>query len=297
MRGNRWDSELRVSASSSTKKRWKAVLENAMLAMRSGQAIRYWFGGMKVMRVASAAAMIGVVLVASCGPSGHEPQTDTELQEDARIQFLSDPEFGPVFQRMEVYYPTETQALLDETLAIYRRGGSQEEAGAVSRATMARILQRDTGHVANAEPAALRAIAQTTLSLLEVLQRTDLAACQEVLVQGDLSVLTRQRVSDEVHRALANGTVATLDAIQSGKSAPQTYARLTPEDYRLMFAHFAADEDARANLQTLMSGNGGAVAPDVACDTGNRMWSGILGAPRDLPERYISEIMSPAAAN
>jgi BMFP domain-containing protein YqiC len=234
-----------------------------------------------------------LILVGACNQPAQP--SEAEQQEDARIQLLADPSTGPIFQRLEIYYPAETQAMLDQTLAIYRRGGSQEEAGAVVRATMMEIVNRNAVHASRAEPAALRASAQTTLDSLDVLQREDVEACQEMLLQENLSSETRRRQSRDVHRVLATVTVATLDAIHSGQTNPREYAPLLGQDYEAMFSKFEALGGDREVLRTLMGEAGGSLSPDVACRTGRLFWSAILSAPGDFPERYMSSIWTPDA--
>lgn len=251
---------------------------------------------MRRQNLLSLALVLAALLVCGCGNEGRaeHAMSDAAQQDEARISLLGDQTIGPVFQRLEVYFPSETQLMLDEITTIRRRGGSHAESAAIARATMARILDSNAQHVSSAEPPALRAAAQTTLDGIVVLEREDLAACREMLVSGDLSSETRQRVSVTVHRALANATVATLDAIESGRQHPTQYSRPTPSDYQAMFARYEEFGGNRETLRTLMGPDGGSLSPDVACSTGRLMWTAILAMPDDFVERYMSSIWAPS---
>lgn len=243
------------------------------------------------------AALVG----AAFGVRQYAPQylpdqftTDAVLRERFRGQIAEhDVVAASFFDRFETLFPADYDVFMDGLVALYRRGGSEQQGRVFGETYMTSFVQDNQRHIANAEPAVLTALAAALEQGARTMRQEDPMACAQAMRGAAFSTAVANDASERSKAALTNIAVVMLDAIASGRAHSTQYARPTEQQVQSWLQRYEALGGDQSVLEALSDeARLGAVDPHALCQAGEIMWTAALQAEDDFAPRFISLAMS-----
>lgn len=236
-------------------------------------------------------ALIAAVAGGGYGLRTYAPQylpnqwtTDDVLRERTRDQIAQDPRSAEFFAKFETLFPADYNEVMNQLIALQRRGGTNEEANRWGEAYMRSFMNTNRAHVVAAEPAALRAVAEAFADGTRRLRQENVALCAQTFRDGRGFTTPEQGLSPETQAAFFHITDVMLDAIASGKRAPQQYQEPTEAQWNAMFARYQAlGGDPRS-----LGVNPNALPPDRVCALAEHLWTAVAQGDDDFTARFVS---------
>lgn len=215
--------------------------------------------------------------------------TDAMLRERFRERIAAENVGAAAFfAKFETLFPADNEALMSELIALYRRGGTEQQARVLGESYMTSFVEDNKHYIARAEPAALTSLASTLREGARALRRENPAACMASLSGGPIP-----SASGAPSPALTSAAVAMLDTIASGRNQATRYEAPTEQQLISWLDRYASLGGDRAVLEafentTLLS----RFEPDALCEASELMWTAALQAEDDFVPRFVSMAMS-----
>lgn len=242
------------------------------------------------------AALVG----AAFGVRQYTPQylpdqftTDAVLRERLR-EIIAEDEVGDAFfDRFEVLFPADYEAIMSGIVALYRRGGSGEQARVYGESYMRRFLEDNKRYIAQAEPAVLTSLATVLAEGTRAMRESDSTACAQTLRGGGFNAGDARGASAASKAALTNMAVVTLEAIASGRRHAVQYAPPTQRQATAWLERYASLGGDEAVLEAMNDPvRLDALPPETLCHAGELMWTAALQAEDDFAPRFVSLAVS-----
>jgi hypothetical protein len=215
--------------------------------------------------------------------------TDAMLRERFRERIAAENVGAAAFfAKFETLFPADNEALMSELIALYRRGGTEQQARVLGESYMTSFVEDNKHYIARAEPAALTSLASTLREGARALRRENPAACMASLSGGPIP-----SASGAPSPALTSAAVAMLDTIASGRNQATRYEAPTEQQLIAWLDRYASLGGDRAVLEAfentaLLS----RFEPDALCEASELMWTAALQAEDDFVPRFVSMAMS-----
>jgi hypothetical protein len=213
--------------------------------------------------------------------------TDAVLRDRLRERAMEDERSAAFFAKFETLFPADHGEVMTQLVALHRRGGSREDAQRLGESYMTSFITDNRLHVAAADPAALRELAVSFAEGTRQLRQESAIICAQTFRDGRRFAVPPDQLSPETQRAFIRITLAMLDAIASGKRAPQQYAEPTEAQWLAMMQRYAALGGSETALQTI-GYNSSALSPDETCAVAEHLWTAVAQAEDDFTARFVS---------
>jgi hypothetical protein len=178
-------------------------------------------------------------------------------------------------------------------VALYRRGGGEEQARVYGESYMRSFLEDNKHYVGQAEPAVLTSLATALAEGTRAMRRADPMACAQTLRGGGFNAGDARGASNESKAALTNLAVATLEAIASGRRHATRYDPPTQQQARAWLERYSSLGGDQAVLEALDNpARLSAIPAETLCRAGELMWTAALQADDDFAPRFVSLAVS-----
>lgn len=245
----------------------------------------------------SVLVLIGLIVGGAYGVRTYTPQylpdewtTDAVLHERMRERVMADERSRVFFAKFETLFPADANEIITQLIALQRRGGTPEEAQRLAETYMTTFITDNTIHVAAAEPAALRELASSFAEGTHRLRQESAVLCAETFRDGRRFAIPPDQLRPETQQAFIRITVAMLDAIASGKRAPQQYDEPTETQWQAMIARYEALGGDQNALQAV-GHNPATLSADQVCAVVEYLWAAVAQAEDDFTPRFVSYSM------
>lgn len=245
-----------------------------------------------IIIIVSLLALVG----AAFGVRQYAPQilpdqftTDAVLADRLRAQLAEDENGAAFFEAFERLFPADHQVLLQEYVDLYRRGGTQEQAMALSEGYMSRFIADNTRYASGADAETLVMLGGKIGEGISALRRENPVLCAQYMRQGAAPVLRPNMVSPEARGVFTRIGTAMLESIANGKTTAMTHAEPTEAQWLAWVARFEAlggqPDVLRAMGDPVQAGS---LAPAEICEAADIMWVAVLQAEDDFASRFVS---------
>ncbi len=239
-------------------------------------------------------ALIGLVVGGGYAVRTYAPQylpdewtTDEVLMGRMRAEIMSDPHGAAFLTTFERQFPADNTELMTRLLALYRDGGSPEQAQRLTESYMSSFVEDNKRHIANASAADLTAVLSALSESTRLLGAENVALCARVFTSGGVSI-PMDGLSDETKTALVGVTTAMLNSIASGMRTPTQHPPPSEAQAIAWMRRFEANGGDVRMVQALGTSDMYGLSPRDVCDSATIMWASALEAEDDFAARFVS---------
>lgn len=235
----------------------------------------------------------GVIFsVRSCSSNNPSFMSDAQVRERMQAEVARDPSAAAFFSKFETLFPEEHARFLDQMVALYRGGATQEQAFNAGQRTMTTFIEANVAHAASADPETLTALARTLSAGVNALASENPTLCAQLIRTGVASSHAALSLSPSSRDAMMQITNHTLDAIAAGRSAPTQYVDPTDADMNQLVGVYTAQGGDVASLAAFGDpAQLAALDTNAVCRTGQSLWNAVLLMPGDFIPRFVSYSM------
>ena len=219
------------------------------------------------------------------------PSRSVETAEGIEAELQRTPALRDTTQALKTHYPQEYQALLQRMAAAGRRGGrraASDEAGPAMRA----FLASKATAFARAPSRELQRLAGAQLTLVRALQRENVTACAQFVMNG---LRSDQGLSAATLALVSRVAVLQIEAASAGDRSGRTpRGEPSQAEFQLWLQRIRAIDPAAAT--DIESDAIGGVPPDRQCRDGVALHQALAELPAEPAGNLMALLMREAVA-
>lgn len=218
--------------------------------------------------------------------------TDAVLMDRLRTQITEDGRAEPFFAKFETLFPADYNELMTQLVALYRRGGTEQQAMRLGESYMTSFIEDNQQHVAAAEPAVLTELGRAISNGTTLLREENVVVCGEAFRSSSSFNAPVEGMSTPTQDAFVAISVQMLEGIASGKRAPTQYVEPSQAQWLALVGRYqelggdVAALEASANPVMMRR-----LPPDAVCGMVDLLWKAALQAEDDFLPRFVSHSM------
>lgn len=238
-------------------------------------------------------ALIGLVAGGGWAVRTYAPQylpdewtTDEVLLVRLRAEIVEDPYASAFITKFEQLFPADNTELMTRLVALYRDGGSADQARTLTESYMRSFVEDNKRHVANAGASELTALLAALSETTRLLRTENPELCAQMFRSNAAPPL--EGLSNETKAALVGVTTAMLDSIASGMRAPTQHPPPSQAQAIAWMRRFEASGGDVRVIEAFGSSDMYGLSSSAVCDAASLMWTSALSAEDDFAARFVS---------